>query len=300
MMEVSWDDAAAYCNWLCKQEGIAKDEWCYEQRTEKGEYKTAANHFTAGRVIDCRNRGGMGIRVSGLGHRQAFGFGERKELLGKYCWFDSDVRVKSHPAGQLKSNDLGLFDMHGNAWERCDDRTNQYGGVAPAPRLPRRQFHFTRRFTARRRSLAQTTGPAARNGLGLRLARVAGPLQGQVRAREAAWSGGRRAKPERSGVERRRSRSAAERSEGGARRAVAEGGGRDNGGPGAPPLARPAGRCSSFAAPSSLFDFASSPRVDILLLGLPANLFGRSSHDDHHQRPPTSTASSSPKSLCFG
>ena len=27
--EVSWYDAAAYCNWLSEREGIPKEEWCY-------------------------------------------------------------------------------------------------------------------------------------------------------------------------------------------------------------------------------------------------------------------------------
>ena len=27
---VSWHDAAAYCNWLSKEEGMAEDQWCYE------------------------------------------------------------------------------------------------------------------------------------------------------------------------------------------------------------------------------------------------------------------------------
>jgi hypothetical protein len=27
---VVWSEAAAYCNWLSKQEGIAVDQWCYE------------------------------------------------------------------------------------------------------------------------------------------------------------------------------------------------------------------------------------------------------------------------------
>ena len=37
MNSVSWYDAAAYCNWLSKQEGIPKEEWCYEPN-EKAEY----------------------------------------------------------------------------------------------------------------------------------------------------------------------------------------------------------------------------------------------------------------------
>ncbi|MFM7983070.1 MAG: SUMF1/EgtB/PvdO family nonheme iron enzyme [Candidatus Fonsibacter sp.] len=29
---VSWFTAAEYCNWLSEQEGIAKEQWCYEER----------------------------------------------------------------------------------------------------------------------------------------------------------------------------------------------------------------------------------------------------------------------------
>src|SRR3954464_12964891 len=29
MITVSWTHAAAYCNWLSKQEGLPRDQWCY-------------------------------------------------------------------------------------------------------------------------------------------------------------------------------------------------------------------------------------------------------------------------------
>ena len=35
--KVSWYDAAAYCNWLSEQEGIPKEQWCYEPNKE-GKY----------------------------------------------------------------------------------------------------------------------------------------------------------------------------------------------------------------------------------------------------------------------
>jgi len=30
MIMVTWYDAAAYCNWLSKEEGIPREQWCYE------------------------------------------------------------------------------------------------------------------------------------------------------------------------------------------------------------------------------------------------------------------------------
>jgi sulfatase modifying factor 1 len=56
----------------------------------------------------------------------AYSFGEPDDLLGKYAWVDKNSLGKSHPVGSLKSNDLGLFDMHGNAWEWCQDVLKSY------------------------------------------------------------------------------------------------------------------------------------------------------------------------------
>ena len=43
---IRWHGATAYCNWLSDQEGIPRDQWCYEPN-DKGEYadgmKIAAN-----------------------------------------------------------------------------------------------------------------------------------------------------------------------------------------------------------------------------------------------------------------
>src|SRR5262249_59274123 len=36
VVNTSWFQAAAYCNWLSKQEGLPECEWCYEPVAEPG------------------------------------------------------------------------------------------------------------------------------------------------------------------------------------------------------------------------------------------------------------------------
>src|SRR5262249_8548734 len=48
-----------------------------------------------------------------------FSFGEAGDLANKFAWSGTNSSDKSHPVGELMPNDLGLFDMHGNALEWC-------------------------------------------------------------------------------------------------------------------------------------------------------------------------------------
>ncbi len=141
---LTWFRAAAYCNWLSKQEGIDPDQWCYETGPTGAVTKLKENYQSlTGYRLPTEAELEFAIRAGAVTSRF---YGESEELLGKYAWFLGNSDERTWPVGSKKPNDLGLFDMLGNVacWTQEqykpilqeEKKTSNTKKPASAPKLP--------------------------------------------------------------------------------------------------------------------------------------------------------------------
>ena len=113
------------------------------------------------------------------GTTTAYSFGDKQSSLGDYAWYDDNSGNKLHEVATKKPNPWGLFDMHGNVDEWCEDwyeeslsgGNDPKGPSAGSNRVDRGGNHHD--FASNCRSAFRSSGGPNRNSiLGFRIVRV--------------------------------------------------------------------------------------------------------------------------------
>ena len=107
---VSWFEAIIFCNMLSIANGFTR-VYTINDSTGEVTQDTSADGFRLPTVEEWQYaaKGGRNYTYAG------------SNIINEVAWYYGNSDHKSHPVGQLKPNDFGLYDMSGNVLEWCWD-----------------------------------------------------------------------------------------------------------------------------------------------------------------------------------
>jgi formylglycine-generating enzyme required for sulfatase activity len=101
--EVSWDDCQKFLAKLNEHFIDRLPEGCSFRLPTEAEWEYA-----------CR-----------AGTQTAYSYGDDPLKLGLYAWYGNNSDSKPHDVGTKRPNPWGIYDMHGNVWEWCQDKVGE-------------------------------------------------------------------------------------------------------------------------------------------------------------------------------
>jgi len=105
---VSWIDAASFCNRLSDAAGLSR---CYDEKSWKCDFTRD------GFRLPTEAEWEYACRAGGVTEYYS---GDDEADLGRAGWYRGNC-MKSQVGGLKEPNEWGLYDMHGNVWELCND-----------------------------------------------------------------------------------------------------------------------------------------------------------------------------------
>ena len=152
VINVHWYDAIEYCNWLSEIWGLEK---VYNIDKEKEDPNIISSDNKKWLVTFNKDANGFRIPTEAEWEYAARGGQESKGYpyagskdLNEVGWYMDNAGGKTHPVGEKKPNELGLYDMSGNVYEWCWDWfSHNYYQSSPKddPQGPDSSFRRVRR-----------------------------------------------------------------------------------------------------------------------------------------------------------